>query len=362
MSKLWVGTRKGLFSLSRGSAGWTIEGVQFLGDPVGLVTVDPRDGAIYACLELGHFGSKLHRSDDGGATFEEVGVPAFPDDEPAAEGKDKGPAVGGLWALAPGGTNQPGRLWCGTLPGGLFRSDDRGATWELVRSLWDDPARSEWFGGGADVPGIHSICVDPRDSSRVHIAVSCGGAWKTTDDGATWANRCAGMYAEFMPPDRREDPNIQDPHQMVRCPADPDTLYVQHHNGVFASSDDGESWRELHPPVSKFGFAVAVHPARPQTAWLVPAVEDSCRIPVDGQVVVNRTDDGGATWTTQRKGLPQEHAYDLVFRHAMDVDGSGDRLAFGSTTGSLWTTEDGGGRWETVSANLPPVYCVRFGP
>ena len=149
---------------------------------------------------------------------------------------------------------------------------------------------------------------------------------------------------------------------MVRCPADPDTLYVQHHNGVFASSDDGESWRELHPPVSKFGFAVAVHPARPQTAWLVPAVEDSCRIPVDGQVVVNRTDDGGATWTTQRKGLPQEHAYDLVFRHAMDVDGSGDRLAFGSTTGSLWTTEDGGGRWETVSANLPPVYCVRFGP
>ncbi len=60
-------------------------------------------------------------------------------------------------------------------------------------------------------------------------------------------------------------------------------------------------------------------------------------------------------------GLPQEHAYDLVFRHALDIDATGDRLAFGSTTGSLWVSEDQGDSWQTVSTNLPPVYCVRFG-
>jgi photosystem II stability/assembly factor-like uncharacterized protein len=77
-------------------------------------------------------------------------------------------------------------------------------------------------------------------------------------------------------------------------------------------------------------------------------------------VVVNRTRDGGQSFDTLRKGLPQEHAYDLVYRHALDVDETGARLAFGSTTGSLWTTEDGGENWEAVSAHLPPVHAVCF--
>ncbi|MCL4212234.1 MAG: hypothetical protein KJZ68_16405, partial [Phycisphaerales bacterium] len=88
--------------------------------------------------------------------------------------------------------------------------------------------------------------------------------------------------------------------------------------------------------------------------------KDEKRVPVRGQVVVMRTTDGGRSFDTLRKGLPQEFAYDLVFRHALDVDESGQRLAFGSTTGSLWTSEDGGDSWQTVSTHLPPIYAVRF--
>ena len=68
---------------------------------------------------------------------------------------------------------------------------------------------------------------------------------------------------------------------------------------------------------SAFGFAVAVHPDRPETAWFVPGVSDEKRYPVDGRVVVNRTTDGGKTFETLTDGLPQSHAYDLVFRHAL---------------------------------------------
>jgi len=60
------------------------------------------------------------------------------------------------------------------------------------------------------------------------------------------------------------------------------------------------------------------------------------------------------------EGLPQRHAYDLVYRHALDVDASGERLAFGSTTGGLWISEDGGDSWATIDARLPPVAVVRF--
>lgn len=169
------------------------------------------------------------------------------------------------------------------------------------------------------------------------------------------------MRAEFMPPERQFDQNVQDPHQLAQCAAQPDAMWVQHHNGIFRSTDAGASFTEITDvKPSVFGFPVAVHPRDPNVAWFVPAIKDEKRYPADGKVVVNRTRDGGRTFETLRRGLPQQHAYDLVFRHALDVDDTGDRLAFGSTTGSLWVSEDAGDSWETVSLNLPPVYAVRF--
>ena len=75
-----------------------------------------------------------------------------------------------------------------------------------------------------------------------------------------------------------------------------------------------------------------------------------------------RTRDGGGSFDVLKKGLPQHHAYDLVWRHALAVDSSGERLAFGSTSGGLWISEDGGDSWTTPEARLPPIAVVRFAP
>jgi hypothetical protein len=361
--RVYVASRKGLFTVDRAGAGqWSITGTAFLGDPVTMLLDDPRDGTLYAALNLGHFGVKLHRSGDRGATWEECRPPAFPaalqeklDATPAL------PSVHQVWSLAGAGADRPGMLWAGTIPGGLFFSEDRGDSWELVRALWDKPERASWFGGGYDDPGIHSICVSPQDSRHVLVGVSCGGVWLTRDGGETWDARTSGMYAEYMPEEKREDPAIQDPHRLVQCPADPDALWVQHHNGVFRSTNGGARWTEvtaIRP--AKFGFTVAVHPEDPATAWFVPGVKDECRVPVDARVVVARTRDGGKSFDVLGEGLPASHAYDIVFRHGLAVDASGRRLAMGSTTGGLWVSEDGGERWTCVSAHLPPVYQVVF--
>ena len=212
-----------------------------------------------------------------------------------------------------------------------------------------------------DYPGIHSVCVDPRDSRRVTVGVSCGGVWVTEDGGGSWNCRADGMWAAYMPPERKNDPQIQDPHCIVQCRSNPDVMWAQHHNGVFRTVDGAANWNEIeNVPPSTFGFAVAVHPEDPDTAWFVPGIDDERRIPVDGHVVVSRTSDGGKSFDVLRNGLPQQHAYDLTFRHALDVDETGNRLAFGSTTGSLWVTENSGDTWTSVSTHLPPVYCVRF--
>ncbi|MEZ5990337.1 MAG: exo-alpha-sialidase [Planctomycetota bacterium] len=359
--RLLVGTRKGLFTFvddgKPGAPRWRIADKRFIGVPVPMVMHDRRDGALYAALDHGHFGNKLHASRDGGATWEEVGVPAYP----AQDDKDEAVSLKLVWSLAAGGEAEPGRLWCGTLPGGLFTSTDSGATWRLVESLWNSDGRKKWFGGGADHPGIHSICVDPRDHRRLVLGVSCGGVQVSEDSGATWRVSSEGMRADYMPPDRRHDPDVQDPHCIVQCAASPAHFWCQHHNGIWRSTDDAAHWEEVTDvEPSTFGFAVAVHPEDPDTAWLVPAQKDEARYPVDGQVVVNRTRDGGRSFETLREGLPQDDAYDLTFRHALDIDDGGDRLAFGSTTGNLWFTADQGDSWQVLSHHLPPVYVVRF--
>ena len=351
---LLVSTRKGLLEFHAGKDGWRRTATHFPGVNATLAMQDRRDGTLYAALNHGHFGVKLHRSDDAGKTWAEVAAPAYP-----KAGEDEAPSLVLIWCLEEAGPD--GGLWAGTIPGGLFRSDDRGDSWSLVESLWNRPEREKWFGGGYDKPGIHSVCVDPRDARRVAIAVSCGGVWETTDGGKTWDIRTKGMFAAYMPPEMREDGAVQDPHRMVQCAAAPDTFWLQHHNGVFLSEDNLRSWRDLPDvPPSVFGFAVAVHPKEPGTAWFVPAIKDEIRMPVDGKLVVARTRDGGKTFDTLGNGLPGPDAFDLIYRHGLDVAADGRTLAMGSTTGGLWVSRDSGDSWAQVSAHLPPISAVRF--
>jgi hypothetical protein len=150
-------------------------------------------------------------------------------------------------------------------------------------------------------------------------------------------------------------------HRLVQCSARPDVLWAQHHNGVFRSTDGGNHWDDVKAIApSRFGFAVAVHPQKPDTAWFVPADKDERRVPLDGKLVVARTRDGGRSFELLRRGLPEAPAYDLVYRHGLAVDASGNTLAMGSTTGGLWISEDQGDSWRCLSAHLPPVYAVRF--
>jgi hypothetical protein len=357
--RLLISTRKGLFVADR-AAGFAPRLAGFLGENVTLTFPDPRDGTWYAALNLGHFGVKLKASKDGGKTWEDRAVPAYPEGETVATGDGKPPAPATLkmiWSLEAGAGT---RIWCGTLPGGLFYSDDNAATWTLVRSLWDDPSRAKWFGGGYDTPGLHSIAVDPADANTIRIGISTAGVWRSDDNGLTWRLTATGMHADYMPPEQKFEPLHQDVHRLVQCPASPNRLWVQHHNGIFKSENGGETWTHVDAAKpSGFGFAVAVHPADPDTAWFVPAVKDECRVPVDGTLVVSRTRDGGKTFEVLDNGLPNP-SYDLVYRHCLDVDDSGRSLAFGSTTGGLWASDDAGDSWKTVSTTLPPIHAVRY--
>jgi hypothetical protein len=368
---LHAATRKGLFTYRPGKGGaWRLDGTAFLGEPVSAALHDPRDGALYAALDLGHFGVKLHRSEDNGTSWQEVTPPRFaeekdrPPPDPMAEWppKKEGPSVEMIWTLAPAGADRPGRIWAGTVPGGLFRSDDRGESWQLIESLWNDPSRPKWGGVVYDQAGMHSVLVDPRDSDRLTVAISTGGVWRTEDAGASWTLFGHGMRAEYMPPDKTRDPLSQDVHRMQACAAQPETVWVQHHNGIFRSGDGGRNFTEIEAEApSRFGFAVAAHPEDPKTAWFAPAVKDEYRVAVDGRMVVTRTRDGGESFEALSDGLPQENCFDLVYRHGLELDAAAEHLAMGTTTGNLWVGSDDGAKWVQVAGFLPPIYQVTWG-
>ena len=355
---LGVATHKGLFLVDDQG---TVESTAFLGDPVSQLCFDANSALAFAALDHGHFGVKLHRSQDHGKTWTEIAAPKYPE-KPAEATADKNPwTLQMIWSLALAPLAEQPRLWCGTIPGGLFHSDDLGDTWHLNEALWNMPERQQWFGGGKDQPGIHSICIDPRNPEHIIVGVSCGGIWRSTDNGASWQAWATGLRADYLPPEQAYDVNVQDPHCVVQCQDEPDKLWCQHHNGMFKSVDGGAQWTEMtEVQPSVFGFACAVDPHNGNRAWFVPAIKDEHRIPVNAAVVVNRTDDGGGHFQTLREGLPQAHAYDLVYRHALCIDPSGQRLAFGSTTGNLWFSDNGGDAWQLLHSHLPPILAVHY--
>ena len=192
------------------------------------------------------------------------------------------------------------------------------------------------------------------------VAVSSAGVFATTDGGRSWTVRNQGLVMDYAP-DPTDEWAGHDPHQLVMCTGDPERLWQQNHCGVFVSRDGARTWRKVSRPDrgAHFGFAVAVDPTDGDTAWLVPGTSDMQRMAIDGGLFVAQTQDGGETWTQLREGLPQEHAYDVVLRHALDfAEGC---LAFGSTTGNLYVSEDRGRSWRAAANNLPPIYSVRFG-
>lgn len=353
---LLLGTRKGLLKFEQKNGDWQFAQEEFTGIPVSYAAGDPRNGTLWALLDMGHWGSKMRRSRDGGASWQEIEAPKYP--EGAVLREDKPATLTYMWTIVPGGADQPNRVYLGTEPGGLFQSDDGGDTFQLVESFWNLPERKEWWmGGGRDECGICSINVDPRDSRHLIVGISVGGVYETCDGGETWQAHNKGLKACYFPnPDSEFG---HDPHYMLMSPSNPDVLWQQNHCGVFRSTDGAQSWTDIsQPPLVYFGFAIEVDEKDPETAWIVPAIDAEFRLAVDRSLCVCRTEDGGKTWKECRNGLPQATTYDLTFRHALDKQG--DTLVFGTTTGNVYVSDDRGDNWRCVANNLPPIYSVRF--
>jgi len=251
-------------------------------------------------------------------------------------------------------------LFCGVEPAALFRSDDAGAIWSLVKGLFDHPHRTQWQPGGGGLC-LHTILPNPANKDRMHIAISTGGVYRTDDGGQSWNPRNVGVRAQFLPPEHRYPEFGQCVHKIVSHPSNPDRLFLQNHWGLYRTDDGGDSWIDIANGVpSDFGFAMVGDPNDANSVFIIPLESDEFRCTPEAKLRVYRTRNAGESWEPLTNGLPQENAFETVLRDGMSSDDlipAG--LYFGTRNGKLFGSNDQGESWQSIAVGLPPVVCVK---
>jgi photosystem II stability/assembly factor-like uncharacterized protein len=386
--RVLVGTKKGAFILTADGKRqrWAVSGPHFAGWEIYHLkgsSVDPN--RLYASQTSGWFGQVIQRSDDGGKTWHQPGTPpgeptttpeGFPKGESNKFVYDTSPETGApltthqwfdgtqhpwqfkrVWHVEPSLTD-PDTAYAGVEDAALFRTTDGGKTWHELAGLRGHGTGPRWQPGAGGM-GLHTIVLDPSNPSRMFIAISAAGAFRTDDAGQTWKAINRGLKSPYLPEPSPEVGFCV--HRIAMHRSRPGVLFMQLHQGggAFRTDNSGDSWQDVKGNLpSDFGFPIDIHAHEPDTVFIIP-MDPHLRVPLEGKLRVYRSRSGGHEWEPLTNGLPQEHCYVNVLREAMAVD-SLDKCGvyFGTTGGQVYCSADGGDSWNAIVRDLPYLQSV----
>ena len=359
-----VRTRKGAFVLTSDGKrqSWEVEGPHFGGWEIYHVNGSPaHPERLYASQSNGWFGQLVQRSDDGGKTWQAVGNDFRYQGETGShlwyDGTPRPWEFSRIWHLEPS-HHDPDTVFAGAQDAALFRSTDGGQSWEELVGLRNHATAPGWQPGAGGLC-LHTVILGPEDPSRILVAISAAGVFRSDDAGATWRPANRGLRSEGVIPDPDADVG-HCVHKIALHASRPDVLFMQKHWDVMRSDDGGQSWHEVSGDLpSDFGFAIAVHAHEPETVYVVPIKSDSEHYPPEGKLRVYRTRAGGHEWEPLTSGLPQANCFVDVLRDAMAVDSLEPcGVYFGTTGGQVYSSGDAGDTWSAAVRDLPPVLSV----
>lgn len=228
----------------------------------------------------------------------------------------------------------PERAWCGTVRGGVFRTEDGGASWSA---------------SGLDGEHIMSLAASPARQGLLWAGTEPSALWRSDDGGRSWS-RCPELTglpssSEWAFPPRPETHHVR----WIAChPFDPHHLWLAIEAGALITTEDGgRSWRDRVPGGPRDTHELAIHPEQPLTLRVSAG---------DGYF---ESDDGGATWRTPSEGL------EVGYLRSVAIDpgapdtvvvsaASGPRSTYvaGRADGRLYRRKENG-VWERVEVGWP---------
>lgn len=358
------------------------------------MSADTRDSTprLYAAANHWAWGRSVAKSTDMGKTWdfrsESLAFPADMKSPNPGPGPGGAPGewqstppgvIGNIWNVTPGHDSEPGVVYAGTQPAGLFRSEDWGQSWRPVEGINRHPNRKYWTGTGGGDSCIHSIHVHPSDPRRIFLCVGAGGSYESKDGGETWemfshnaivtnpmgkqvlAQLLTQMPEAFELPPGKDPAGLDELHRMRIDAKNPDRIWGQAHWGVFRSDDAGATWSDVTEGLPSFhGFPIAVTHHEPDSVFVVPLDygQDNFRVAL-GQFAVYRTRDSGKSWEPLTKGLPGPNDYQSVYREGLDTDGlDSEGVYVGTSNGEVFYGAECGERWTRLPGTLPPVLSV----
>lgn len=192
-------------------------------------------------------------------------------------------------------------LYAATDGRGIWQSDDQGTTWSRVPGLDDESLLS----------------VLPLDKQTMFVGTGGHGMFVTHDGGETWSNIAAFASGYIT--------------VIVRDPMHPTAMYARARNGLYRSSDHGETWQELGGGIEREII---------NALWF-----DETRILVataSGNIYLS--DDGGTSWRSAGVENPRRRAILTLFRVG--------KIDYAGTFDGLLRSEDNGETWNVVGEGL----------
>jgi len=366
--RVLVGTRKGAFILESDGKRqkWDVSGPHFAGWELYHLKGSPADpNRLYASQTSGWFGQMIQRSNDGGKTWEAMDNKFVYDGVPGThqwyDGKPHPWEFKRVWHLEPSLTD-PDKVYAGVEDAALFHSTDGGKSWQELPGLRGHGTGPRWQPGAGGMC-LHTILLDPSNHSRIYIAISAAGAFRSDDAGVTWKAINQGLRSEYIPDPTAEVGHCV--HRIAQHKSRPNTLFMQKHWDVLRSDNAGDLWKEVNGNLPDdagkrgFGFVIDVHAHEPETIYVVPIKSDSQHFPHDGKLRVYRSKTGGNEWEPLTKGLPQQDCYVNVLRDAMAIESLDScGVYFGTTGGQVYASADAGDSWAPIVRDLPAVLSV----
>ena len=309
MTVLLAATSDGVARITESGDAWSVEAVldEGRGQCIALDPGDPR--RVFA----GSHGRGVWRSGDGGASFEDAGLPAHD-----------------VFSIAVSPVD--GTVYAGCEPSMLFRSGDGGQSWEELSSLREIPSAPTWsFPPRPWTSHVRWIAPSPHDADRLLVGIELGGVMLSEDGGRTWKDHRPGAQPDC--------------HALAWHPDVEGRAYEAAGGGAAWSSDGGDTWRAADEGRDRdYTWALAVDPEDPER-WYVsaspgPMLAHGSR---SAQAHLYRWQ-GDGPWERLTEGLPDP--LDSMPYALATVEGA---LFAGLADGEIWRSDDRGDSWRPLA-------------